>query len=188
MFRLAAEPKRWMRVTAPVAAALRLMPTCLIRCVAITGWMIGNTGASSSGWTAKRLRSGIGNDSTHCRTGTLGMTRSTMVLHQAIQDRCDECAAHHARLEENWAKKLAAGKDASPIAPAWISHCINKVRTRDAIIVKESPLQTQYLDVDRPCMVLNPGAASGLGHGMGVALGLKLAKRDTLVIGTEGDG
>jgi acetolactate synthase-1/2/3 large subunit len=105
-----------------------------------------------------------------------------------IAKRRDECAAHHARLEENWARKLEAGKTASPIAPAWISHCINKVRTRDAIIVKESPLQTQYLDIDRPCMVLNPGAASGLGHGMGVALGVKLARPDTLVIGTEGDG
>lgn len=105
-----------------------------------------------------------------------------------IGKRRDECAAHHARLEENWAKKLAASKDASPIAPAWISHCINQVRTGDAIVVKESPLQTQYLDVDRPCMVLNAGAASGLGHGMGVALGVKLAKPDTLVIGTEGDG
>jgi acetolactate synthase-1/2/3 large subunit len=105
-----------------------------------------------------------------------------------IAKRRDECATHHAKLEENWAKKLAAGKDASPIAPAWLSHCINQVRTRDAIVVKESGLQTQYLDVDRPCLVLNPGAASGLGHGMGVALGLKLANRDTLVIGTEGDG
>ena len=105
-----------------------------------------------------------------------------------IAKRRDECAAHHARLEENWARKLAAGRSASPIAPAWISHCINEVRTKDAIIVKESPLQTQYLDVDRPCMVMNPGAASGLGHGMGVALGVKLARRDTLVIGTEGDG
>jgi acetolactate synthase-1/2/3 large subunit len=105
-----------------------------------------------------------------------------------IAKRREECAAHHARLEENWARKLEAGRTASPIAPAWISHCINKVRTRDAVIVKESPLQTQYLDVDRPCMVLNPGAASGLGHGMGVALGTKIAKPDTLVIGTEGDG
>ena len=35
MFRLAAEPKRWMRVTAPVAASLRLTPASLIRCVAI---------------------------------------------------------------------------------------------------------------------------------------------------------
>ena len=105
-----------------------------------------------------------------------------------IGKRRDECAAHHAKLEDNWARKLAAGRDASPIAPAWISHCINQVRSKDAIIVKESPLQTQYLDVDRPCMVLNAGAASGLGHGMGVALGAKLAHPDTLVIGTEGDG
>ena len=118
--------------------------------------------------------------------------------------RCDgrarevECRAHRkaARRMRDASRETGrelgeearAGKDASPIAPAWISHCINQVRTKDAIIVKESGLQTQYLDVDRPCMVLNPGAASGLGHGMGVALGLKLANRDTLVIGTEGDG
>ena len=105
-----------------------------------------------------------------------------------IAKRRDECAAFHARLEENWKRKLEAGKDASPVAPAWLSHCINQVRTRDAIVIKESPLQTQYLDVDRPCMVLDAGAASGLGHGMGVALGVKLAKPDTLVIGTLGDG
>ncbi len=105
-----------------------------------------------------------------------------------IEKRRAEVAAHHARLEENWAKKLQASKGSSPIAPAWISHCINQVRTKDAIVIKESPLQTQYLDVDRPCMVLNAGAASGLGHGMGVALGAKLAAPDQLVIGTLGDG
>lgn len=105
-----------------------------------------------------------------------------------IEKRRAEVAAHHARLEENWAKKLQNSKASSPIAPAWISHCINQIRTKDAIVIKESPLQTQYLDVDRPCMVLNAGAASGLGHGMGVALGAKLAAPDQLVIGTLGDG
>ena len=35
-----------------------------------------------------------------------------------IAKRREECVAHHARVEENWAKKLAACKDASPIAPA----------------------------------------------------------------------
>lgn len=105
-----------------------------------------------------------------------------------IGKRRDECAAHHAKLEDNWAKKLAASKDSSPIAPAWISHCIGQIRTKDAIVVKESPLQAQYVNIDRPAMLLNAGAASGLGHGMGVALGAKLAHRDKLVIGTEGDG
>lgn len=105
-----------------------------------------------------------------------------------IEKRKAEVAAHHARLEENWAKKLQNSKSSSPIAPAWMSHCINKIRTKDAIIVKESPLQTQYMDIDRPCMVLNAGAASGLGHGMGVALGAQLAEPDKLVIATLGDG
>lgn len=102
--------------------------------------------------------------------------------------RRDEFVARHAKLEESWAKKLQDGKDSTPISPAWISHCINQIRTKDAIIVKESPLQTQYIDTDTPCTILNAGAASGLGHGMGVALGAKLANRDRLVIGTEGDG
>ena len=55
-------------------------------------------------------------------------------------------------------------------------------------MVKESPLMGQYVDIDRPGTMLNAGAASGLGHGMGVALGAQLAAPDKLVIGTEGDG
>jgi len=58
VFRFAADPKRWTGVTAPVAPSPRLTPACLIRCVAITRWMIRNAGVSSSGRTAKRLRSG----------------------------------------------------------------------------------------------------------------------------------
>ena len=46
----------------------------------------------------------------------------------------------------------------------------------------------EYIDTDRPGIMLNAGAASGLGHGMGVALGAQLAAPDKLVIGTEGDG
>ena len=41
--------------------------------------MICNTGESSSGWAAKRMRSGIGNESTHWRTGTRGMTQIDQV-------------------------------------------------------------------------------------------------------------
>ncbi len=105
-----------------------------------------------------------------------------------IGRRRDQCAAHHAKLEESWAAKLKDAKDGSPVHPAWISHCINEIRPKDSIIVKESPLQTQYIDITEPGTVLNAGAASGLGHGMGVAIGAKLAAPDRVVIGTEGDG
>ena len=105
-----------------------------------------------------------------------------------IDKRRDVIAARHAEMEENWAKKLEAEKDRSPLSPAFVSHCINEIKGKDTIIVKESPLQQQYIDTTEPCTILNAGAASGLGHGMGVALGAKLANRDRLVIGTEGDG
>ncbi|MEK9683697.1 MAG: thiamine pyrophosphate-requiring protein [Rhodospirillaceae bacterium] len=94
----------------------------------------------------------------------------------------------HAKLEENWAKKLEQVRDATPLHPAFISHCISQIADSETIFAKESQLQVQYLDTSKPTKILNAGASSGLGHGMGVALGAKLADRDKLVIGTHGDG
>jgi acetolactate synthase-1/2/3 large subunit len=100
-------------------------------------------------------------------------------------------AAHtekHEALEENWAEKLEEVKDQAPIHPAWISHCMGQISDADTIFANESKLQVQYLTTEKPTMILNAGASSGLGHGMGVALGAKLADRDRLVIGAHGDG
>ncbi|MGA0345223.1 MAG: thiamine pyrophosphate-requiring protein [Alphaproteobacteria bacterium] len=94
----------------------------------------------------------------------------------------------HKKLEEGWAKKLEQVKDATPLHPAFISHCISQIADADTIFAKESQLQVQYLDTSKPAKILNAGASSGLGHGMGVALGAKLADREKLVIGTHGDG
>ena len=71
--RLAAEPTRWMRVTAPVWAWECAKPACVIRKVDVARWMICNTGKSRGGGVASRYRSGMGNDTTHWRTGTWGM-------------------------------------------------------------------------------------------------------------------
>lgn len=100
---------------------------------------------------------------------------------QAITER-------HNKLEDNWASKLEAVKDQTPVHPAWISHCIGNITDSDTVFVKESQLQVQYVDTSKPTKILNAGASSGLGHGMGVALGAKLADRDKLVVGTHGDG
>ncbi len=89
---------------------------------------------------------------------------------------------------DGWAKRLEEVKDNKPLHPAWITHCINQLKTDDTIIVKESQLASSHIDITQPGTLLNAGAASGLGHGLGVALGAKLAARDRLVIGTHGDG
>lgn len=105
-----------------------------------------------------------------------------------IDSRRKKITERHNKLEENWAKKLEDVRDATPIHPAWISHCIANISDSETIFAKESQLQVQYLDTSKPAKILNAGASSGLGHGMGVALGAKLADRDKLVIGTHGDG
>jgi acetolactate synthase-1/2/3 large subunit len=94
----------------------------------------------------------------------------------------------HKTLEENWAKKLEDVKDRTPIHPAWISHCLGQIADADTIFANESRMQVQYIPTEKPGKILNAGASSGLGHGMGVALGAKLADRDNLVIGCHGDG
>lgn len=105
-----------------------------------------------------------------------------------IETRRRELTERHAELEAGWAKRLEEGKNANPLSVAWISHCINNVMSKNTVLVKESPVQTQYVDTEVPCTILNPGAASGLGHGLGVALGVKLADRNRDVICTLGDG
>jgi len=107
---------------------------------------------------------------------------------QKVASRRNKITARHEEMEDKWRSKLEAEKSQSPVSPAYISHCLNEIRDPDSIIVRESPLMQEYIDTDRPGIMLNAGAASGLGHGMGVALGAQLAAPDKLVIGTEGDG
>lgn len=106
----------------------------------------------------------------------------------AIDARRKSVTERHQKLEDSWAKKLQEVKGNSPLHPAWISHCLNEVAGDDAVYIKESQLQVQYVNTHTPQSILNAGASSGLGHGMGVALGAKLANRDKLIIGTHGDG
>ncbi len=116
------------------------------------------------------------------------MEEPAVTAKSVIEARRAALTEKHAALEENWASKLDEVKDQTPVHPAWISHCLGQISDADTIFAVESKLQVQYLDTEKPGRFLNAGASSGLGHGMGVALGAKLADRDRLVIGAHGDG
>ena len=108
---------------------------------------------------------------------------------QAIIDRRRKAVTEkHNTLEANWAKRLEEVKTDSPIHPAWLAHCLSQVTDADTVFANESKLPVQYLKTEKPAKILNAGASSGLGHGMGVALGVKLANPDQLVVGVHGDG
>jgi acetolactate synthase-1/2/3 large subunit len=107
----------------------------------------------------------------------------------------DRIEARHRRLAEEraaqrdrWAAMLVKAKDATPMHPAWITHCLNEVKGQDAIVIKESPITFEHLTLSKPGTFFSTGAAGALGWGLGTALGLKAAAPDKLVICTCGDG
>ena len=74
---MAVEPKRWISVTTPPWPSSVASPACPSRCRVTTRCTTCSTGVTSSGCAGRSTRSGIGSDSTDCRTGTCGMTWST---------------------------------------------------------------------------------------------------------------
>lgn len=123
----------------------------------------------------------------------LAVLNEAMAAHEgrikgSIDKRRSALAEMWQKQRDGWAKRLDQVKDNKPIHPIWITHCINQIKGDDTIVVKESALASTHIDISQPGTLLNAGAASGLGHGLGVALGAKLAAPDRLVIGTHGDG
>ncbi|MCD6075020.1 MAG: thiamine pyrophosphate enzyme-like TPP-binding protein [Rhodospirillales bacterium] len=94
----------------------------------------------------------------------------------------------NATMLDNRKRLLEEKKTATPIHPAWLSHCIDQVKDADSIVIVESGLMQEYVMTTRPGTLFSATAASGLGAGTGTALGAKLASPDKFVIGTYGDG
>ncbi|WP_424629938.1 thiamine pyrophosphate-requiring protein [Bradyrhizobium sp. SYSU BS000235] len=93
----------------------------------------------------------------------------------------------HRKRIENRAAKLASARGMHPIHPAWVSHCIEQIKG-DAVVINEYTLMLDHCGFSKPGSYFGSSSASGLGWGMGAALGAKLAKPDSLVIATLGDG
>ncbi len=120
-------------------------------------------------------------------------------LHAALAERLDgrsaDLAARRQTLEKAHAARrakhaaaLAEVKDAAPMSPAWVTHCIDRIKGDNAILVNESPLQQDHLTLRAPGDFFSASPVGGLGCGMGAALGLKLGAPDKLVIAALGDG
>jgi acetolactate synthase-1/2/3 large subunit len=126
-------------------------------------------------------------------SGTLPMLTEALRL-RAPQAR-DRIEARRKRLAETranqrarWADILDKGRAQDPLHPAWITHCVNEVKSDDTILVKESPLTWEHLDLTVPGTFFSAGAAGGLGWGLGTALGMQIAAPKRKVICTVGDG
>lgn len=107
---------------------------------------------------------------------------------ERVEARRARLAGQRAAQRAQWADQLARTRDAKPMSPVWISHCIDQVKGEDAIVIKESPLIMEQMRFNKPGTLFYIGAAGGLGWALGAALGMKAAAPDKLVITTVGDG
>ena len=115
----------------------------------------------------------------------------------AIRERRSVWEAEHERLRKEWEREAIDVKDDVPIDPRWLCYVINKVIDANTRTVHETithqGLVNRYIEANRVnpgnhFMSTGPVVHSGLGQGLGVSLGVKLAEPERTVIALEGDG
>jgi acetolactate synthase-1/2/3 large subunit len=126
----------------------------------------------------------IGDHATHLLTDT---TRRRIEARRA-----ELTAGHHQRRDAAKAAALAV-RTARPIAVEWLSYCLGQFQrdVPDCVFVDETVTSNltlwQHLDTDAPGTMFGSGG-SGLGWGLGAAVGIKLALPDRPVVLLVGDG
>jgi acetolactate synthase I/II/III large subunit len=106
----------------------------------------------------------------------------------ATARRRERVAAEHRRRHAEWDQTVARQASASTIGFAWASRCIGEIVDDSTVVVNEYPLDRRFAALTRPGSYVASPHSSGLGFGLGAALGIKLGRPDATVIATVGDG
>lgn len=110
-----------------------------------------------------------------------------------IDARRVELTTRHAQQRASWEATALAARGSRPIAPEWLSYCVGRLHREapDCVFVDETVTSNQtlwrYLETDEPGTIFGSGG-SGLGWGLGAAVGIKLALPERPVVLLVGDG
>ena len=107
---------------------------------------------------------------------------------QAVARRRARVGAEHRARHAAWDETAAKQASASTIGFAWASRCIGELVDDSTAVVNEYPLDRRFAAFTRPGSYFGSPHSSGLGFGLGAALGVKLARPEATVIATVGDG
>ncbi|MDH4147334.1 MAG: thiamine pyrophosphate-requiring protein [Acidimicrobiia bacterium] len=107
---------------------------------------------------------------------------------QAVGARQARWQAEHERLIAAADGRAEAGRAASGLDKAWVSACMEELRTPDTIVVNELGFDTAQLRFSEPGTFFGVSGAGVLGWGTGAALGAKLAAPERTVVACIGDG
>lgn len=106
-----------------------------------------------------------------------------------------DIAARRARVDAvretvraRWRQMEEGMETAAPIKPAWLARCVSDLMDDDAILINEMGVALPHASLETPGSFFAASPVSGLGWGMGAAVGAKLAAPDKLVIAAIGDG
>jgi len=114
-----------------------------------------------------------------------------------IRERQGRWEVEHQRLRELWRREALGVKNDCPIDPRWLCLQIDEIVRGGAITVNETithgSIINRYVESNRTrpgthFAATGPVAHTGLGQGLGVALGVKLAAPERTVVALEGDG
>jgi acetolactate synthase I/II/III large subunit len=106
----------------------------------------------------------------------------------AVRRRAERVAAEHRQRHAAWEEMAIQQASKSTIGFAWAARCIGDVLDEHTAVVNEYPLDRRFAAFSRPGSYFASPHSSGLGFGLGAALGVKLARPDSTVIATVGDG
>ena len=108
----------------------------------------------------------------------------------AIKERRQRWEAEHDRLQERNRAAEAGARTKPTIDPILLCAALNEVMPENAVYVEETTSHRtailRHVQWEGPHCYLHPNG--GLGQGLGLALGVKLAKPDQPVIALMGDG
>lgn len=125
------------------------------------------------------------------------LSESSVIDNEDITIRKNLWAKEHNRIREKSKVEAIATKDRTPIDPKWLCYCIDQAIDEDTIIINETITHGSIIHKIIVSNRTKPGtryestgpvAHTGLGQGLGIALGVKLAKPDRKVITLIGDG
>jgi acetolactate synthase-1/2/3 large subunit len=106
----------------------------------------------------------------------------------AVAGRAERIGAEHRKRQAAWEQAALEQSTKPTIGFAWAARCIGELLDERTVVVNEYPLDRRFASFTRPGTYFGSPHSSGLGFGLGAALGLKLARPDTTVIATVGDG
>ena len=99
-------------------------------------------------------------------------------------------AAKHRALYDGHQSAAIATQTSKPIDPAWLCNALSEVMPADSVYVEETithrPTILKHVQWSQPQSYFHP--TGGLGQGLGLALGVKLASPDRPVVALMGDG